>query len=183
MMAWLMGALCWLPGSASAQVQPRFEVRSAYMELIDDVYYLNARIDYGLSEAALEVLMKGVPLTMALQIEVIRERRYLLDDEVASLRQRYQLQFHALSERYLVRNLNSGQQTSFSSLEAAVRSLGTVVRLPVLDNALLEPGRRYVARMRAVLDIREFPGPLRLLAALRDEWRLTSEWYVWPLRI
>ncbi len=96
--------------------------------------------------------------------------------------QRYQLRFNALTSRYVVHNLNSGGQQSFSSLDAALSFLGRVSNLPILDKALLKPGRRYILRLEAELDIKRLPGPIQLLAFWLDDWRLTSEWYTWPLQ-
>lgn len=167
---------------AVAQEEGRFDIRSAYTSLNDGVYFLNARVEYRLSEAALAALESGVALTLELQIEVSRRRRFFTDPEVASLRQRYQLQFHALSQRYVVRNRNSGEQASFSTLYAALNAAGRVIDLPIIDAALLESDDRYDVHLRAVLDVRDIPGPLRLLAFWVDDWRLASEWYTWPLR-
>jgi len=36
-------------------------------------------------------------------------------------------------------------------------------------------------RMRAVLDITDFPGPLKLIASLFKGWDLSSDWYAWVL--
>jgi hypothetical protein len=47
---------------------------------------------------------------------------------------------------------------------------------------VLEDGRGYYVRIRAVLDEEQFPGPLRLLAFWRRDWSIASEWYRWPLR-
>lgn len=159
-----------------------FEVRSASAELIGGVYYLNAEIEYRLSEAAKEALESGVALTIELQIEVSRVRRFRPDPEVASLRQRYELQYHALSQRYVVRNVNSGEQVSFPSIDSALAGLGAVSGLPLLDEALLDEDRPYRARLRAGLDTEGFPGPMRLLIFWLDEWQLVSEWYEWQLR-
>ncbi len=171
--------------SLAAAAQPasgRFEVRSAYAQSRAGVYYVNAIVDYTLSEAAVQALQSGVPLTLEVQVAINRARRYWPDKNVATIRQRYQLEYHALSQRYVVRNLNSGEQDSYATLAAAVRRLGAISDLPLIDAALLEPDKRYEIRLRAVLDIRSFPGPLRLLAAFFDEWRLESDWYTWPLR-
>jgi len=159
----------------------RFEVRSAEAELIDGVYYLDARVQYRLSADALDALEAGVALTLELQIEVNRQRRLLPDQNVAQLTQAYQLQYHALSDRYVVRNLNTGEQESFATLFAALNQLGRIVDLPLIDAALLDDGARYRARMRAVLDTRAFPGPLRLLVFWADGWRIESDWYSWRL--
>ncbi|MGH8496829.1 MAG: DUF4390 domain-containing protein [Gammaproteobacteria bacterium] len=181
--AMLAASLLWLAGSpAIAQEEGRFDIRSAYTSLNNGVFYLNARVEYRLSEAALEALESGVSLTLELQIEVSRRRRFFVDPEVATLRQRYQLQFHALSQRYIVRNLNSGDQSSYATLFAALNAAGRVTDLPIIDAALLDSDDRYDVHLRAVLDIRDIPGPLRLLAFWIDDWSLASEWYTWPLR-
>lgn len=166
----------------AARDTPRFEIRSAYAELADAVYFLHARINYPLSKQALEALQSGVALNFQLRIEVTRVRRYLPDANVATLLQRYQLHFNALVNRYVVRNLNSGGQQSFASLDAALSFLGRVSDLPILDKALLQPGKKYYLRLQAELDVRRLPAPIQLLAFWLDDWRLTSDWYTWPLQ-
>lgn len=175
-----LAAALWQP--AAAQNEGRFDIRSAYTSLRNGVYFLDARVEYRMSEAALEALESGVALTLELQIEVSRRRRFFIDPTVASLRQRYQLQFHALSQRYLVRNLNSGEQASYATLYAALNAAGRIAGLPLIDASLLDERDDYDVHLRALLDIREIPGPLRLLAFWLDDWRLASEWYAWPLR-
>ncbi len=159
-----------------------FEVRSASVSLEDGVYLLTARIEYRLSTEARDALQAGVPLNIRIDVEVVHDRRFWFNNTVASLRQRFQLEYHALSERYIVMNVNSGQQESFGSLFAALNYLGRIDKLPLLDASLLEDGRDYRMRLRAYLDVEKFPGPLRLLAFWRRDWSLASDWYQWPLR-
>jgi hypothetical protein len=160
----------------------RFEIREANVDLSSGVYLLNASIDYRLSTDARDALQSGVPLTIRLEVELLNNRRFWFDNEDAALQQLYQLEYHALSERYIVQNLNSGDQASFSSLFAALNYLGRVEHLPLLDAALVDPGRDYDLRLRAVLDVEQFPGPLRLLAFWRRDWSLGSDWYRWRLQ-
>jgi hypothetical protein len=159
----------------------RFEVQSASVALDGGVYLLNARVAFRLSTEALDALQAGVPLNIRLDVEVIHVRRFWFDNTVAALRQRFQLAYHALSERYIVLNINSGQQESFGSLFSALNFLGRVDKLPLIDASLLENDREYRLRLRAVLDVEKFPGPLRLLAFWRRDWSLASDWYQWPL--
>jgi len=159
-----------------------FEVRSAMAELRDGVYYVNAVISYRLSTEARDALHAGVPLGIRLDMEIIHPRRWWFDNENSALRQTYRLEYHALSERYIVLHVNSGDQTSYGSLLAALEALGRVERLPLIDIAVLDDGRGYYMRLRAVLDEEQFPGPLRLLAFWRRDWSIASEWYRWPLR-
>jgi hypothetical protein len=185
------GSLPWLfllllalsPLGAWAQADPgRFDVRAATSSLSDGVWYLNARIEYRLSAETREALEAGVPLTIRLEVVLIENRRWWLDDAVAELRQTYRLEYHALSERYLLHNLNSGELTSFATLFSALNFLGRVQDLPLIDAALISPSAEYLVRLRAVLATEEFPGPLRLLAFWRRDWSLRSEWYTWPLQ-
>jgi hypothetical protein len=159
-----------------------FEIREAKTELRDGVYFLDARIEYRLSSEARSALQSGLALTIRVEVELLNDRRFWFDNEEAALHQRYQLEYHALSERFTVQNLNSGDQTSFSTLYAALDSLGHVNQLPLIDSALLEPTHDYYLRMRAVLDAEKLPGPLRLIAFWRRDWSLGSDWYRWQLR-
>ncbi|HEX6997517.1 MAG TPA: DUF4390 domain-containing protein [Gammaproteobacteria bacterium] len=156
-------------------------MRSASVELRNGVYFLNARIEYRLSSESRQALESGVPLTIRIDVELLHGRRFWFDNEEAALRQLYQLEYHALSERYLVLNLNSREQVSFPTLFSALNYLGRIDNLPLIDAALLDPDRDYDVRIRAVLDVEQFPGPLRLLAFWRRDWSLASEWYRWPL--
>jgi len=177
--------LLFVVGNSVAQDEIRrqgyFEVRSAVTKLADGVHLLDARLQLVLSHGALEALSSGVALRIELQMEVIRERRFYFDATDAELTIRYELEYRPLSQRYLVRNLNSGDQDSFATLYSALNSLGRVQGLPVIDDALLETGKSYSVRLRALLSTRQYPAPLRLLFFWRSQWQLTSEWFEWPL--
>lgn len=158
-----------------------FEVRSATTRLTSGVHILDARLQLVLSSEALNALNSGVPLTIELQMQVIRVRRFYVDSIDAELAVRFELEYRPLSERYIVRNLNSGDQDSFATLYSALNNLGRIQGLPVIDESLLIPGREYRARLRALLATEQYSAPLRLLFFWRDEWQLTSEWYEWML--
>jgi len=159
----------------------RFDISQVKLDLVDKVYLLSASIDYELSDEVVEVMHKGVPVVVVLDIEFLRSRKYLWDEEIAQLAQRYRLEYHALTRQYLVTNLNSGSQHSFPTLEVALTLLGTVVDLPVLDEKLLDEQGRYIGLMRASVDVAELPTPLRLRAYFSSDWHMTSEWYSWTL--
>jgi hypothetical protein len=174
--------LTLLLGGAMVEAKSKpFEIRSASANLEDGVWFATARIDFTLSDDALEALENGVGLTIQLEIEVTRVRRFWLDARVASLRQGYLLSYQPLSERYVVVNLNSGEQTSFATLFSALSYMGRVVDLPIIDASILEPDARYEISMRAVLDQDTLPGPLRLIAFWSEGFRLVSDWYEWKL--
>lgn len=175
----LLACLAWQP--ASGQEGGTVAVRSADSNLVDGVYRVGARLQYVLSDEALDALDSGVPINVELQFQVIQERRFWLDDVTAQLSVNYQLLHNALSRRYVVRNLNTGEQDSYATLYSALNNLGRITSLPVIDAALLRDDRDYRIRMRAVVDVKDYPAALRLIAFWREDWRITSDWYEWQL--
>ena len=142
---------------------------------------LDARLQLVLSDEALNALNNGVPLTIQLNLEVIRIRRFLPDDVDAELDLRYELEYRPLSQRYIVRNLNSANQDSFATLYSALNSLGRIETLPIVDDAILDPDSRYRMRLQALLSTQQYPAPLRILFFWRDQWQLKSDWFEWQL--
>jgi hypothetical protein len=179
----LLGALSLLPplGDSLVAADPPFGVRTAYVQLVEGVYLLSARLHLPLNGKLREALKDGVPLKLELELEVNGSRRWWINEGVASLHQLYQLQYDAVSGRYLVRNLNSGEQTSFPTLDDALDNMTQISGLPVLDRALIEPGRRYEFNLRVTRDLGDIPQTLRVLMFWTDDWHRVSEWYTWPL--
>ena len=176
LLAVLLGLLWAIGGHAAG-----FEVSSAATRLEGGVYRLNAQIEYRFSKAALEALQNGVPLIVNIEMEVRRRRSWVWDETVHTLTQRFQLEYHELSQQYLVSNLNSGVRRAFPTRTAALGFMGRIQDFPLLDRSLLAKDERYEGAVRAQLDIEALPAPLRLFAYLSDDWRLTSEWRTWPL--
>jgi len=175
----LLVALCLVVGHSSARETRISAVRTL---LADGVYRIGARVDFEFNETLHDALHNGVPLLIELRIEVLRDRRWLWAVLVAELRQRFELQYHALSRRYLVRNYSTGVQRSFSTMSDALEYIGNVYELPLIDANLLEAKQAYSIRMRADLDVESLPTPVRLWAYLGSAWSLKGDWYQWPLQ-
>lgn len=172
----LFGLLFALPLHAAD-----FFITGINTRLHENVYLLDAHVDYRFSDEALNALDNGVPLTFELSIEIERKRKWWLDSEVASLQQRYHLQYHPLSHQYLLQNLNSGAFYAFQSLSSALDAMGTLQDFPLLDAQLIEKDEKYEVLLHAELDIESLPSPLRPLAYISPAWRLNSDWYTWSL--
>jgi len=160
---------------------PLFTVHDAKTELIGDVYRLDANLELKLTTQALTALNNGVTLVIVLDIEVYTPGRYLWDDVLASLEQRYEIQYHTLADQYLLRNINSGSQFVYSTLDATLEALGKIEQLPILDAHLLQAKQHYKVRARSRLDLSSLPVPLQLRAYISSKWWLNSGWYSWDL--
>jgi hypothetical protein len=174
-------AMLFLFSETALAKKGRFEIRTAETRLYNGVYLASARVDYDLSEEALEALESGVVLPINLRVELNRVRRWWPDKEVATLEQGYQLSYQSLSQRYVVKNVNSGEQDSFATLFSALSNMGRVVDLPVIDASLLKSDTKYEIAMRVVLDQNTLPGPIRFIAFWNSGFKLRSDWYVWKL--
>lgn len=180
-------SIAWITQSVVAQdrafhQEGYFNVRSATTVENGGVHELDARLQLLLSDEANDALTSGVPLRIELQLDLIRQRRFLPDAKEVELDQEYELEYRPLSQRYLVRDVNSDEQQSFATLYAALNNLGRVQGLPIVNDARLETDSNYRVRLRALLSTRQYPAPLRLLYFWRNQWQLESDWYEWELK-
>jgi len=157
------------------------DINHASATVVNGVVMVSADMTYHLSDKAIEALVNGVPLTFNVDVEIKRYRKWLWNKTVVSVRQSYRLEYHALSKQYLVVNLITGAHRTFQTLQDAIDGLGTIRRIPIVENHLLQHAGEYLARIQAQLDIEALPSPLSPIAYLSDDWRLSSDWYTWKL--
>jgi hypothetical protein len=172
--------------SAPDEIEAGFDIRNARTELVDGVYLLDADISFVFSEDALEAIENGVPVTIILEMQVLRERGLVWDNlwwdkEVAHLEAKFRIETRPLSNTYLLRNVNSGETQVYGSFNELVVGLGKIRNFPLIDKYLIDKQSRHYLRLRALLDIESLPSPMRPLAYLSSLWRLESDWYEWPI--
>jgi hypothetical protein len=126
-----IGWLALLLGTSAAHAAEALEIRSPYINVVSGVYALNAQLQFNVPEQVEHAVRDGATLSLELQIRLSRSRNWWRDEVLAQLQQRYELLYHGVSERYLVRNVNSGAQSSYATFEQAVASLQQVESLPV----------------------------------------------------
>jgi hypothetical protein len=172
--------------NVSAQMRPNhegyFDVRSATTILDQKNYLLDARLQLFLSDEALNALNSGVPLTIELNIEIIRSRRFLPDAKEDELQFQYELEYRPLSQRYIVKDVQGDTQDSYATLFSALNKLGKVQDLILTQNSSLDPQANYRFRLQALLSTKQYSAPLRMLFFWRNQWDLKSEWFEWQLK-
>jgi len=180
---WLVLCLIATAGPvAHAEDESKLTIRDVQVALDDGVYELDAKVDLTLPDGARKAVESGLTLRLTYEITVDRVRRYMPDAGIAALEQRYEVSYHALSQRYLVKNLNTGEQQDFGSLQAALDRVGDLRGLPVIDAALVSGGPVYEGRIRAVLGMNTAPDVLGWLLFWTDDWSAESDWKTWTLR-
>jgi len=158
------------------------EVRSAYVNIDNGVFLLHARVEYPVNPAIRDALRDGVTLTFDLDTRVDRERRFWFNASIVELTLRRELAYHAVSDRYVVRDVKSDEQQTFPTLEEALAYLGKIDGWPILVEPLLNGGN-YVIGVRAGVRRGKLPASLRALMFWAGDWHRVSEWYSWSLPV
>jgi len=177
----VLALLVWLAAPAADAAATRLRITNASLALDENVYELDMGLEIELPPDARQAIDGGLALRLDYEMEISRVRRYVPDADVAALVQSYELVYHALSQRYLLRNLNTGVQLDFGTLDSALARVIEIRGLPLIDSALVPPGPVYAVRVRAVVDMGAAPDSLRWLLFWTDDWSAASEWFTWTL--
>jgi hypothetical protein len=183
----LLAAFAVFGGGETARADPLdgiLEVRSAYVAIDQGVFQLFARVAYPVNDDIRAALKDGLMLTFDLDVIVSRERRFWVDETVAEYTLKRELIYHAVSDRYVTRDLDarSGEQHSYATLEEALEALGTVEAWPFLLSPQLSMNRQYRVSLRAGVRRGRLPDTLRVLLFWTDDWHRESEWFSWSLQ-
>lgn len=182
-----LGAACaialmtWSSGLADA-LDGVLEVRSAYVNIDKGVFLLHARIEYPDGPTIRSALRDGLTLTFEVDARVDRERRFWFNANIVDLTLRRELSYHAVSDRYVVRDARSGDQESFATLDEALQYLGKVDAWPILVEPQLDNGN-YTISVRAGVRRGHLPASLRAILFWTNDWARVSEWYTWVLPV
>jgi hypothetical protein len=171
----------WSLGYADA-LDGVLEVRSAYVSIDKGVFLLHARIEYPVSPAISSALRDGLTLTFDLDARVDRARRFWFSANIVDLSLRRELSYHAVSDRYVVRDTRSADQETFPTLDEALTYLGRVDAWPILVEPQLDNGN-YTISVRAGVRRGHLPATLRAVLFWTDDWARVSEWYSWLLPV
>jgi hypothetical protein len=160
------------------------EVRSAYVSVEDGVFQLFARVAYPVNDDIRAALKDGLMLTFDLDVVVSRERRFWVDEGIAEYTLKRELLYHAVSDRYIARDVDSrnNEQHSYSTLEEALEALGTVDAWPFLLSPQLAANRQYRVSLRAGVRRGRLSDTMRVVLFWTDDWHRESEWFSWSLQ-
>jgi len=175
-----VGSLLMLPVFAGGP--GRFELSNADFRLENEMWVADARADLELSTEAERALENGVTLTIQYQFTVTRSRDFWPDKIVLERTQDIQLQYLSLSRRYVVRDVNTGEQQSYATLFSALRQIGRVRDFPIIAQSLIDPDELYYFSMRVVLSRDKLPGRLQVLLFWQDNLSIESEWFRWTVK-
>jgi hypothetical protein len=147
----------------------------------DDRIYLDAQTTYTLPPVVSEALDNGVPLTFVTHVQMRDTQAWLWQKDVADYRIRSVLRYRPLAGLYEVR-VDDGDKQVFATREAALRYMGRISDLALIERGRLDLSHEYKVRLDAYLDIEALPLPLRPRAYLSGDWNLEAEPWEWQIK-
>ena len=151
------------------------------VQRLDDGYYVHADMQIEWPAVVEEALSKGVPLHFVARVDILRERWYWYDREVARQERFMRLSYQPLTRRWrlLVSSQpigNSGLGVSlgqsFDSASEAVSALGRIHRWKVADLSQVEVDGKHRVDFSFRLDLNQLPRPLQLGILGESDWNL-----------
>ena len=166
--------------SFTSQASESFKVESATVKKIGNGYVLNAKIAYPLTPRVKEALSNGVPITFLQEIRLIRSvpllgKFWQWQKTRWETTLSYQLRYHALSEQYILKALDTSYQRSFPTLTTALDALGHIEALNLPPERLSDTIATKL-QIRSRLDLHALPTPMRPGALISSKWQLSSPW-------
>jgi hypothetical protein len=158
------------------------KIESADGVIIEDMYSVNANISYQLGKENRNALEHGIPLEFDIEFRIKKRRPWMWDQTLISRTITYRLEHQPLSGDYLVTRLDNGDLEQFQNLEDVLVYIGKIKNFPLIDTATLGTGGIFYAQVKTHLNIEALPAPLRPLAYISSEWRLSSPWYTWMIK-
>ncbi len=154
----LMLALLLL-AAAAAQAGSIEPVRAA-LTPGEDGHTLSAEFSLDLGNRLEDAVARGVPLYFNLEFILVRNRKYWVNEHVTARTLSYRLSYSSLTRQYRLTTGNLHQ--NFGSLGEALRVIGRIAALPVLDKDALRAGESYEAAVRLALDRSQLPKPFQV---------------------
>jgi hypothetical protein len=160
-----------------------FQVRSAFVVVDHAVLQLSAHVEYPINDRIRGALRDGVTLAFDLDVIISRHRRLWPDATLLDMTLRRELNYHAVTDRYVLRDEAGVEQESFPTLEAALERLGRIEDLPILVESQLHGEAPWQIAVRAGVRRGRMPDALRALVFWTDDWHRTTDWYTWMLTL
>lgn len=157
-------------------------VNNADGVIIENMYTVNAKISYQLGKESRTALEHGIPLEFDIDFRIRKRRLWFWDQTLVNKTVTYRLEHQPLSGDYLVTRLDNGELEQFQNLEDVLKYVGEIRNFPLTDASSLEMNGSLYAQIKSHLNIEALPAPLRPLAYISTDWRLSSPWQTWEVK-
>jgi len=181
----LLACTCLVWGSAgAARAQtPPAEISSIKVERAGDAIVLSASVQFELSTAVEDALLKGVAMIFVAEADILRERWYWTNKKVVHAERHMRLAYQPLTRRWRL-NVASGQITNggfgvalnqnFDTLPDALAAVQRLSRWKIAEVSDIDLEQRHLVEFRFGLDMFQLPRPLRIGTLGQSDWDISA---------
>lgn len=165
--------LSWLGVAQAGSIEPK----SATLTPDETGYAVTAEFAIQIGPRLEDAVARGVPLHFRFEIQIKRKRWYWIDEHLAGRVLKYRLSYQALTRQYRLSLGNLHQ--NYDSLDEAIRALGRVAGLHVVDKSALPADAPLTVAVRLSLDHTQLPKPLQVDALADRDWQVEAGTLTW----
>lgn len=172
----------WLGLGLQAQAAGPADITEMRLERADEGLLLSAGLQFDLPPLAEDALQKGIPLYFITEAEVLRDRWYWYDQQVATAVRYLRVSFQPLTRRWRLTVSSTPFEGSglgvvlgqnFDHLADVLAAMQRIVRWKIAASEAIDPQARYNVQLRFRLDLSQLPRPLQIGAMGRSGWNLS----------
>jgi hypothetical protein len=182
--AGLLAAALALGLPVPARAEARVDLTELQVEHADDGLYLSARLRLDLPAVVEDALYKGIAIQFVAEAEVLRERWYWYDRQMASARRHMRLAYQPLTRRWRLNtspepivnpSLGVAFTQHYDTLAEALAAVRRISGWRIATPAELEGGGRQTMRFQFRLDASQLPRAFQIGAIGDADWALAIE--------
>ncbi|MNZ95867.1 hypothetical protein D3C78_1150370 [compost metagenome] len=173
----LAGWTWW--GDSRAQSTPA--ITQMQVERAPEGLLLSATLQFDMPEQVADALRKGITMHFVLQAQVLRERWYWSDQEMAQAARYLRLSYQPLTRRWRLQvasmpftgsGLGLALSQTYDELADAMNAMQRVARWKIAENGQVPEETPVTVQLRFGLDLSQLPRPLQIGAMGRSGWNL-----------
>jgi hypothetical protein len=172
----------WLGLALHARATVPPAITEMRLEHIDEGLVLSASLQFELPTLAEDALQKGIPLYFITEAEVLRDRWYWVDQQVATTVRYMRLSYQPLTRRWRLNVSSAPFESSglgvvlgqnFDQLADVLVAMQRIARWKIAEPDRFDPQARYTVQLGFRLDLSQLPRPLQIGAMGRSGWNLS----------
>ena len=167
---------------ARAQTVAAVDVNNMRLEQTPDGMYLSATLRFELPSAVQDALLKGIPMTFVAEAQVLRDRWYWYDKNVAWATRSVRLSYQPLTRRWRISVMANGESStgaslsqSFDQLADAIAAVRRISRWKIAEGSEVDQESRHNVDFRFRLDTTQLPRPMQIGITGNTDWSIAVQ--------
>ena len=175
-----LACLVLVPRAAATEAAAP-EVGELRLDRTEDGLYLGTTLQFVLPDLAENALYKGIPMFFVAEAQVLRDRWYWSDRQVAETTRYLRLSYQPLTRRWRltvssIPFTNSGLGVvlgqNFDEYAEALSAIQRISRWKIAESSEIEADAVHTVNFRFRLDMSQLPRPFQIGAVGRSDWNL-----------